>query len=407
MAVQQHLQPPSHPHRPRIVLSKAARATLALERRQKSSMFKDALDSAWSQIHDTTMEMAVSHRKNLYFRQTAHHMRRTKANAWNAFFWKKGQEKKENQELVDSESTGRARLPCLIQDFGAEYDNLDDDDKATLLKEFEAFRELKSSGFCISARSKINDVTHTLKMVENKLTSLHVRTSTETILFTTHGSMNLLLNGVAFATEGVEDFLGSVMHLNKQDLISKMEGYALQGVQEDITGEPAAKMQWAHYFRNIVARYMVVIEGWPDDIPFANLSTVSSSQLLLEVLLWKWELDTIYWKKLTEEEYQDRHDERNKQLESGGITEATRRQRSDKGGNHKRLADEALGHQGGHTAKRKTYRSADTINSDDESSHNGSSATTQTERSILNVPSLTADDYGTIHMNLDGPPMFA
>jgi len=36
-------------------------------------------------------------------------------------------------------------------------------------------------------------------------------------------------------------------------------------------------MQWAHYFRNIVTCYQVAVEGWPTTIPFANLSSASSS----------------------------------------------------------------------------------------------------------------------------------
>ncbi|KAG1797630.1 hypothetical protein EV424DRAFT_1292587, partial [Suillus variegatus] len=44
-----------------------------------------------------------------------------------------------------------------------------------------------------------------------------------------------------------------------------------------VTGDPDARMQWTHYFRNVVQRYQVAIEGWPDNIPFTNLSQVSSA----------------------------------------------------------------------------------------------------------------------------------
>jgi hypothetical protein len=33
---------------------------------------------------------------------------------------------------------------------------------------------------------------------------------------------------------------------------------------EECTGDTGAKMQWVHYFRNIVQWYQVVVEGWLD-----------------------------------------------------------------------------------------------------------------------------------------------
>jgi hypothetical protein len=43
--------------------------------------------------------------------------------------------------------------------------------------------------------------------------------------------MNLSLCGVAFATNGVDNFMSSVMGIDKHDLVSKMEGFAVQGIQ--------------------------------------------------------------------------------------------------------------------------------------------------------------------------------
>jgi len=43
--------------------------------------------------------------------------------------------------------------------------------------------------------------------------------------------MDLPLRGVAFATEGVEEFIMSVKNVDNQDLISKMEGFAIQGMK--------------------------------------------------------------------------------------------------------------------------------------------------------------------------------
>jgi hypothetical protein len=51
------------------------------------------------------------------------------------------------------------------------------------------------------------------------------------MLYATCGSTDLPLCGIAFATEGVEEFMSSVMNINNQDLISKMEGFAVQGMK--------------------------------------------------------------------------------------------------------------------------------------------------------------------------------
>jgi len=39
------------------------------------------------------------------------------------------------------------------------------------------------------------------------------------------------IQAVAFATEGVTDFMGKVMGIETQDFVGKMEGYAVQGIR--------------------------------------------------------------------------------------------------------------------------------------------------------------------------------
>ncbi|KIK76926.1 hypothetical protein PAXRUDRAFT_96019, partial [Paxillus rubicundulus Ve08.2h10] len=99
----------------------------------------------------------------------------------------------------------------------------------------------------------------------------------------------------------------------------------------EITGEPKAKMQWAYYFQNITQCYMVIVEGWPDSIPFANLSSVTSSLPQLEMLQCKWEMGTTYWKKLTEGKYSELRQKCNEQLESSELMETSCHTHSDKG----------------------------------------------------------------------------
>jgi hypothetical protein len=61
--------------------------------------------------------------------------------------------------------------------------------------------------------------------------------------------------------------------------------YLIHTAIGEITGDENAQMEWKHYWRNVVRRHQVVIEGWPDAIPFRNLSETSNSLANLETLL--------------------------------------------------------------------------------------------------------------------------
>jgi hypothetical protein len=99
-------------------------------------------------------------------------------------------------------------------------------------------------------------------------------------------------------------------------------------------------MEWKQYWRNVVKRYQVIIEGWPADIPFCNLSETSSALPDLEKLLRKWRCGKIYWRKLSGAEL-DRLDlERDTQIENGEIAApAPRRRCSDYGKKRPHMKD--------------------------------------------------------------------
>lgn len=63
-----------------------------------------------------------------------------------------------------------------------------------------------------------------------KLLNLRSRTSVETLFYVTHGTTDLPLRGVTFTTKGVKDFMDTVIGVDTHDLVSKMEGFAVQGV---------------------------------------------------------------------------------------------------------------------------------------------------------------------------------
>ncbi|OAX34557.1 hypothetical protein K503DRAFT_794132 [Rhizopogon vinicolor AM-OR11-026] len=406
-----HIQPLPLRHI-KVVLSKEARATLATNRRDKSHRFKIALTDAWNVLDETVKTITSSHHKSFHRVQNElcmgrglMHYQCSKVNIWNAFYWKKCQEDNENT------GTGRAILQDLVKDEDncIEYWNLTEDDKAKLLEEYTEYKETKNTGIRISTKSKVNDVTQTLKAIENELYNLKGRTGMETILYTTCGSMDLPLRGIAFATEGIEEFMSSVMNIDNQDLASKMEGFAIQGMKgavknyqkrssevrsaihqliteklQEIMNDPGAKMHWANYWRNVVQRYQVVVDGWPNNIPFDNLSKVSSALQDLEMILQKWKSGVIHWKELDDDEFQKLLKECDEKIESGEIIESHRRSRSDKGKNCTQSFDNSNS-----SRHKKTYKSVATIESDnDDAPDNSTSTTPSVDAALPTIPSI-------------------
>jgi|ERR1700733_2591030 len=87
-------------------LSADARAALLARRRQASQNYKNALGETWTTIDKLTQELATSHHKSIQRVQselhTGHELarkERKKTSVWNAFTWKKSQDK-ENGVLV-------------------------------------------------------------------------------------------------------------------------------------------------------------------------------------------------------------------------------------------------------------------------------------------------------------------
>ncbi|KAI6002901.1 hypothetical protein EDD15DRAFT_2157242 [Pisolithus albus] len=380
------VQPKARP-RVKVILSANARAALKLNQYDKAEKFKKDLDDAWQSLDKVTKTLASKHHKSVRHVQNDLHLghmkfrsKHSKISAWNAFCWKKGRMMNQSNENVAGTTS---TLLDLVRENRMEYHELSAEDKNHLVEEFSEFRESKAIGVRVSTKSKINDITHTLRAVENELHNLRSRTGVETMLYATRGTTDLPLRGVAFATEGVADFMGSVMGIDTQDLVSKLEGFAVQGIKgaaenhrqrvsnvraairniinsqlRDVTGDPKAKMQWVQYFRNVVARYHVIIDGWPESVPFANLSSLSSSLPRLEVLLRKWEMGTTYWRALSDEEFEQLRQKRSEELESGGIEECSRRTRSDKG--KKRTYHSSA------AASNKKYKSAATVDDEDD-----------------------------------------
>jgi hypothetical protein len=146
----------------------------------------------------------------------------------------------------------------------------------------------------------------------------------------------------------------------------------------EVTGDENARMEWKHYWRNIVRRYQVMIEGWPETIPFRNLSETSNSLANLETLLRKWQCGKTYWKKLTAAELKELDHERDEQIERGEVeTHGPRRRRSDFGTKRARSNTATRTKKKRQTSAREV---SDTEGSDDENAASNIATRTKKRR---------------------------
>ncbi|OSC97083.1 hypothetical protein PYCCODRAFT_1377920 [Trametes coccinea BRFM310] len=71
---------------------------------------------------------------------------------------------------------------------------------------------------------------------------------------------------------------------------------------QQVTRKDELRMKWSTYWRDIVYEHAVAVEGWPDDIPFENLSSATSSLARLELLCVKWMVGTTRFRSVPLEE---------------------------------------------------------------------------------------------------------
>jgi hypothetical protein len=119
-------------------------------------------------------------------------------------------------------------------------------------------------------------------------------------------------------------------------------------------------MHWVYYWRNVVRRYQVSIEGWPEKHAFKNLSTISISITDLEDILRHLRVGRIYWHKLTDEEFKELDGQREADILAGNIKEPAHRRRSDYGKKRSR------GRNDGNQGPAKKHRSRSVIDTNDE-----------------------------------------
>ena len=127
-------------------------------------------------------------------------------------------------------------------------------------------------------------------------------------------------------------------------------------------------MEWKHYFAKVVQRHKVIVEGWPNAIPFKNLGEGSGVLAELENLLEMWQTGMTYWKAITEDELRVLENKRQQEIDAGNIlAPVERRRRSDYGQKRKRTSN-GDSEDGNHQPRRasKKSKSTETIESEDD-----------------------------------------
>ncbi|GBE86740.1 predicted protein [Sparassis crispa] len=71
-----------------------------------------------------------------------------------------------------------------------------------------------------------------------------------------------------------------------------------------VTGVPHAEMFWTarEFYRFVAVRHSVLLDGWPDDVLFANLSTVRGGIRTLDRLLDLWNEGTLCFRRISDSE---------------------------------------------------------------------------------------------------------
>ncbi|KAK2460043.1 hypothetical protein APHAL10511_007966 [Amanita phalloides] len=102
-------------------ISKERQAALNAHRKESTMKYEAALDQAWGKVTEMIAQIAVEHNRSIRHVETDLRLghtislhRHSKKNPWNAFFWKKCKEEKENRDkngTILCMAEGKDKLP--------------------------------------------------------------------------------------------------------------------------------------------------------------------------------------------------------------------------------------------------------------------------------------------------------
>ncbi|KAI0040615.1 hypothetical protein FA95DRAFT_1611649 [Auriscalpium vulgare] len=396
------------PHKTRPKLTKEALAQVNTSRKIKTGAYLDGIDDVAATVRKLTDDLAEKHGKVVHKVETALHIGRGAlsrgkhkvSSAWSAYQWKEGR---------DNPGTG-VKIATLSAQRKVDYAKLTAEEKAQYVKEHTAHLETRKTGEWVTSKSKTNDAASTSTKLIDELNNLRARTGLEAMLFLVRGNSSIKFNPIAFATPQVLEFVAQVLSMDLQDLLTRMEGFAIQGlagsgkairtVEElrealakfidqqlrDVAGVRDIRWRFGSHWE-IVSKHRVQIKGWPEHIPFTSLSRAAPSKRVADELGRLWYSGSIHWAPISDEEFDEEFQRREDAITAGKIP--SRKVRKDK--NTKRPRDDESA---GTRPKKKARKSPSPSPSPSRSPSPSTSpslpvASQSSPRALADLPSLT------------------
>ncbi|TFK67057.1 hypothetical protein BDN72DRAFT_899278 [Pluteus cervinus] len=358
----------------RLIMTPAARMDALRRQRETRHRYNNEVQTTWTELTTMAEDIAKKHHKSVQRVQRDIHLaqpvqKRPKVNAWNAFC----RETKEQRRSSGDTETGRSFLPHLVQQERENYKKLTPEEKQQLIEKHTQRRSVEATTRRVSGHTRAIDVASTMKHAREVFSNLQSRTGVEILVYAVPGTTDLPIKGSVWSTDGAKNFMEGTMKIDEQDLLGKMEGHAINGVYGTdpifyflnvielklgaadnhdqrkgvlreqvrqhilhglrvITQNPTARMEYVHYWEKVVRRYHVVLEGWPDKLPFKNLSDCADSLYDINLLQDQMKNQLLSWKKLTEIEFDELDEIRQLDIAEGRVPgPKPRKVRSDRG----------------------------------------------------------------------------
>ncbi|KAI0349009.1 hypothetical protein OH77DRAFT_1515077 [Trametes cingulata] len=281
------------------------------------------------------------------------HTGQRKPNGYNAFLHHMSKEDGGNRNIVE-----------LSEAYHDVYDQLTPEQKQQYLDELKTKRESQQYGLRLDQRSRMQDVNHTMKSVEDALLGLQARVGVAAMVLVVRSNTDYQLKPRWFFTSPeLQEFLSGAVRKFEPEKVSVLaEAFAIAGsdyfsqlrtanekvnflkseIRElvsralaTITGDDHAIMNYVHFTRDVQLKYGITMEGWTHS-QWANPSELSNSIPPLKELRDTLKAGTCRFVRLTPDQLSAIQKEYEEQIKGGNNA---RKKRSDAGKPRKKRSD--------------------------------------------------------------------
>ncbi|KAJ3501325.1 hypothetical protein NLJ89_g9385 [Agrocybe chaxingu] len=302
---------------------------------------------------------------DLFFQGGVHLVKKqNKPNVHNAYVRMKADTLRDQGEVPTLEVLHR-------QEFKDEYNALTEAERAELVASHQD-SNLDRHRKRPTAKSRIQDIMHTLKNIKMMLQSLNMRVGVEAFFCVVRNTPDYHMDPIWFFTsKAMKNYMPIAVPIRTacdfSHVGTKLEAFAIASCDTinlnrtskqkaddmkrqirdkinqmlmDITDNEQATMQYVNYEELVVQRYSVELVGWTCE-KFINPSELSTSLPPLRRLLDAINNQECKFVKLTPLQLKKRRAEQQKKIDEGVISVKTRKPRKDKGTKRKRKGDDS------------------------------------------------------------------